>query len=112
MVASTTSTTCSAPTRRCSPPARATTPRSPCARSHTEPRRCWWAPPRDAGVRYLAGVSDVSNLPAVMPAAVLHGKGQIAVEDVAVPALGQDQVLVEVSHCGVCGSDLHMVLDG
>jgi len=54
----------------------------------------------------------VSDLPAVMPAAVLHGKGRIAVEDIAVPAVGPDQVLVEVSHCGVCGSDLHMVLDG
>jgi|SRR5581483_10369080 len=51
-------------------------------------------------------------LPAKMPAAVLRGKGELAVEEVAVPQLGDDDVLVEVSHCGVCGSDLHMVLDG
>ena len=28
------------------------------------------------------------------------------------PAPGPGEVLVEVSHCGVCGSDLHMVIDG
>src|SRR3954470_2468903 len=47
-----------------------------------------------------------------MPAAVLQGKGEMTIEDLAVPPVGADQVLVEVSHCGVCGSDLHMVLDG
>jgi threonine dehydrogenase-like Zn-dependent dehydrogenase len=29
-----------------------------------------------------------------------------------VPRPGPGEVLVEVSHCGVCGSDLHFVLDG
>ena len=47
-----------------------------------------------------------------MPAAVYHGKGEIAVEDRPVPDPGPGQVLVEVSHCGVCGSDLHLVLEG
>jgi 2-desacetyl-2-hydroxyethyl bacteriochlorophyllide A dehydrogenase len=47
-----------------------------------------------------------------MPAAVYRGKGEIAVESRSVPDPGPGQVLVEVSHCGVCGSDLHMVLDG
>jgi threonine dehydrogenase-like Zn-dependent dehydrogenase len=47
-----------------------------------------------------------------MPAAVLRGKGRLDVEDVPVPVVGDHDVLVEVSHCGVCGSDLHMVLDG
>lgn len=54
----------------------------------------------------------LSVLPDVMAAAVLQGKGRLAIEDVPVPAVGPDDVLVEVSHCGVCGSDLHMVLDG
>src|SRR5947207_5656716 len=47
-----------------------------------------------------------------MPAAVLRGKGRIEVEAVPVPDVGPHDVLVEVSHCGVCGSDLHLVLDG
>lgn len=33
-------------------------------------------------------------------------------EEIAVPALRPDDVMVEVSHCGVCGTDLHMILDG
>jgi L-iditol 2-dehydrogenase len=47
-----------------------------------------------------------------MPAAVLLGPGRMEVQEVAVPALGDDDVLVEIEHCGVCGSDLHMVLEG
>src|SRR5205085_696573 len=52
------------------------------------------------------------GVPTAMPAAVLRGPGQLSVEQVPVPEPGPDEVLVEVSHCGVCGSDLHMVLDG
>jgi 2-desacetyl-2-hydroxyethyl bacteriochlorophyllide A dehydrogenase len=47
-----------------------------------------------------------------MPAAVLHGPGRLEIEEVDVPALGPTDVLVEVDRCGVCGSDLHMVLEG
>jgi len=47
-----------------------------------------------------------------MPAAVYRAKGDIAVEDRPVPEPGPGEVLVEVSHCGVCGSDIHMMLDG
>jgi threonine dehydrogenase-like Zn-dependent dehydrogenase len=47
-----------------------------------------------------------------MVAAVCKGPGRLEVEDVAVPALGEDDVLVAVDLCGVCGSDLHMVLEG
>ncbi len=47
-----------------------------------------------------------------MPAAVLLGPGRLAVEQVPVPRLGADDVLVAVDLCGVCGSDLHMVLEG
>ncbi len=54
----------------------------------------------------------MGDVPARMPAAVLKGPGKLAVEDVPVPALGPADVLVEVDHCGICGSDLHMVLEG
>ncbi|HZU79962.1 MAG TPA: alcohol dehydrogenase catalytic domain-containing protein [Acidimicrobiales bacterium] len=51
-------------------------------------------------------------LPDSMPAAVYRGPGRIEVEDVPVPAPGSGQVLVEVDHCGVCGSDLHLLVEG
>lgn len=46
-----------------------------------------------------------------MPAAVYVGDGAIEVQEIDVPALGPGDVLVEVSHCGVCGTDLHLVLE-
>ena len=54
----------------------------------------------------------MGDVPETMPAAVLKGPGRLEVEDVPVPSLGVDDVLVQVDLCGVCGSDLHMVLDG
>jgi 2-desacetyl-2-hydroxyethyl bacteriochlorophyllide A dehydrogenase len=47
-----------------------------------------------------------------MRAAVYRGRGDVVVEDRPVPEVGPHDVLLEVSHCGVCGSDLHFVLDG
>ncbi len=46
-----------------------------------------------------------------MPAAVYVGDGQIEVQELPVPALGAHEVLVEVSHCGICGTDLHLVVE-
>jgi 2-desacetyl-2-hydroxyethyl bacteriochlorophyllide A dehydrogenase len=54
----------------------------------------------------------VGDLPETMPAAVLKGAGRLEVEQVPVPAVGSDDVLVAVDLCGICGSDLHMVLEG
>src|SRR5438477_4150076 len=47
-----------------------------------------------------------------MPVAVYRRKGEIAVDFKPVPSPGEGEVLVEVSHCGVCGTDIHMVLEG
>ena len=47
-----------------------------------------------------------------MRAAVLHGPADLRVEDRPVPDPGPTDVLVEVSHCGVCGTDLHFVIEG
>jgi len=52
------------------------------------------------------------TLPETMPAAIYREKGVLEVTDVATPEVGPHDVLLEVSHCGVCGSDLHMVLEG
>jgi len=48
-----------------------------------------------------------------MKAAVWHGQKDIRVEEVAVPAPPKaDEVQIEVSYCGICGSDLHEYLAG
>jgi 2-desacetyl-2-hydroxyethyl bacteriochlorophyllide A dehydrogenase len=53
----------------------------------------------------------MSDLPATMPAAVFMGIRDVRVEERPVPAVGPTDVLIEVSHCGICGSDLHFLLD-
>jgi (R,R)-butanediol dehydrogenase/meso-butanediol dehydrogenase/diacetyl reductase len=46
-------------------------------------------------------------------AARFHGKSDIRIEDVDVPKVKeQDEVLVEVLWCGICGTDLHEYLVG
>jgi 2-desacetyl-2-hydroxyethyl bacteriochlorophyllide A dehydrogenase len=52
------------------------------------------------------------DVPGTMPVAVYRGRGVVEVEDRPVPAPGEGQVLVEVGHCGICGSDIHLVLEG
>lgn len=47
-----------------------------------------------------------------MAAAVYQGPGDLVVQRIPVPEPGPEQALVQVDHCGICGSDLHMVLDG
>jgi 2-desacetyl-2-hydroxyethyl bacteriochlorophyllide A dehydrogenase len=46
-----------------------------------------------------------------MRAAVYVGEGAIEVQDLPVPEVGPRDALVEVSHCGICGTDLHLVLE-
>ncbi len=43
---------------------------------------------------------------------VLHGAGDLRVEEVPIPPLGPDDVLVRVRACGVCASDVHYFLHG
>lgn len=45
-----------------------------------------------------------------MKAAVLHAPGDLRVEDVPVPDIGPDEVLVEVKAAGICGSDIGRVM--
>ncbi len=51
-------------------------------------------------------------LPEVMPAAVYRRPGVVEVEERPVPRPGPGRVLVEVEHCGICGSDVHLLLEG
>ncbi len=52
------------------------------------------------------------SLPASMRAAVYRKRGELGIEERPVPEVGPRDVLLRVSHCGVCGTDLHFVLDG
>ncbi|MGP0031720.1 MAG: zinc-dependent alcohol dehydrogenase [Acidimicrobiales bacterium] len=47
----------------------------------------------------------------LMPAAVYVGAGKIEVDYVPVPEPRPGEVLVEIAECGICGSDLHLVLE-
>jgi 2-desacetyl-2-hydroxyethyl bacteriochlorophyllide A dehydrogenase len=43
-----------------------------------------------------------------MKAALYHAPRDIRVEDVPVPSIAADELLVRIKACGICGSDLHM----
>ena len=48
-----------------------------------------------------------------MKAAVFHGKdGGLKFEDIPVPQIGDEQILVKVAACGVCHTDLHYIEHG
>ena len=66
-----------------------------------------------SGPSAISGPSASATTAATsMSAAVLHGPGDLRVEERPVPRPGDRDVVVEVSHCGVCGTDLHMVIEG
>ena len=47
-----------------------------------------------------------------MKAAMLAGKGKFVIEEVPEPVLENDEVLIKVQYCGICGSDLHVFQEG
>jgi 2-desacetyl-2-hydroxyethyl bacteriochlorophyllide A dehydrogenase len=47
-----------------------------------------------------------------MRALMYRGVRQVEVVDHPVADLGPEDVLLRVSHCGICGTDLHIVLEG
>ncbi len=48
-----------------------------------------------------------------MKAAVFHGPGTgLTIEDIPVPQVGPDQILVKVAACGACHTDLHYIEHG
>jgi threonine dehydrogenase-like Zn-dependent dehydrogenase len=60
----------------------------------------------------MTAAQQAGGRPRNMQAAVLRGPGRLEVTEVPVPEVGDDGVLVAVELCGVCGSDLHMVVEG
>jgi 2-desacetyl-2-hydroxyethyl bacteriochlorophyllide A dehydrogenase len=57
-------------------------------------------------------MAEQPDLPDTMVAAVYRGPGGVSLEEVPVPEVGPQDVLIEVSHCGICGSDIHFFNDG
>jgi (R,R)-butanediol dehydrogenase/meso-butanediol dehydrogenase/diacetyl reductase len=47
-----------------------------------------------------------------MRAAVIDGPDALSVQEFEVPTPGDDEVLVKVEYCGICGTDLHATLEG
>src|SRR5690606_38249217 len=46
-----------------------------------------------------------------MRAAVFMGLRDVAIEERPTPEVGPGEMLLEVSHCGICGSDLHFLME-
>ena len=53
----------------------------------------------------------MSGSAASMKAAIYRRPGDMEITDVSLPEAGAD-ALIAVEYCGICGTDLHMVLDG
>ncbi|MEZ5244763.1 MAG: alcohol dehydrogenase catalytic domain-containing protein [Acidimicrobiales bacterium] len=47
-----------------------------------------------------------------MQALVYTGAGELEVQTLAAPEPGPGEARIEIARCGICGTDLHMVLDG
>ena len=45
-----------------------------------------------------------------MKAAVYHGPHDLRVEEVPVRELKDNEVLIQVKYCGVCGTDMHIFI--
>jgi (R,R)-butanediol dehydrogenase/meso-butanediol dehydrogenase/diacetyl reductase len=54
----------------------------------------------------------MTELPTTHVVAVHERVGQISVEERPVPDPEPGRVIVEVSHCGICGSDIHVIMEG
>ncbi len=50
----------------------------------------------------------MSSLPSTMKAAVFYGPNDLRLETVPVPTLGENDVLLKVDMCGICGTDVHI----
>lgn len=47
-----------------------------------------------------------------MRAAILESRKKLVVREVTKPVLDRDEVLIRVKYCGICGSDLHVYMEG
>ena len=45
-------------------------------------------------------------------AAILEDRRKLVIRDVSKPVLDKDEVLIKVQYCGICGSNLHIYVEG
>ena len=64
------------------------------------------------GSEPTGAASGAASVATTMASAVYQRPGVVAIEERPIPEPGPGQVLVEVGHCGICGSDIHMILEG
>jgi hypothetical protein len=57
----------------------------------------------------LKCLSKSNTIELKMKTAVYYAPDDVRIEQVPVPDLEEDELLVEMKACGICGSDLHMV---
>jgi len=57
-------------------------------------------------------MEDRADMTATMRAARWHARGDVRVEDVPIPTVGPGEVLLRVSWCGICGTDVEEYRDG
>ena len=65
-----------------------------------------------ATARQLTGEHIEQPIPATMAAAVYRGINDVRLEQVPVPSIGPDEILVRVDTCGICGTDLKKIATG
>src|SRR5713226_2215943 len=58
------------------------------------------------------GTTVLGKISATMRAAVYHGKDDVRLETVPVPAIGRGELLIRVHTCGICGTDLKKISTG
>ena len=51
----------------------------------------------------------VGPIPKTMRAGVYRDKGVVRVEEVPVPEVGANEILIKVAACGVCGTDIKKI---
>jgi L-iditol 2-dehydrogenase len=52
---------------------------------------------------------DTIVVPDTMAAGVYRGPGDVRLESVPVPEIGEDEILVRIEACGICGTDLKKI---
>jgi L-iditol 2-dehydrogenase len=57
----------------------------------------------------IEAVRTLGPIPRTMQAGVYREKGIVRVEEVAVPEVGDGEVLIKVASCGICGTDIKKI---